>query len=112
MHSKFLLLSLAVAGLAASVLGGPLPFQPSLKARPMASLAGEHTADGAGGSERRKRSFGALHNYVDIVYEKSDYTGEWMLNNCSSEFNCNTVSPHHCNHNVSRTFECSDNQGL
>ena len=101
MHTEFLLLTAVVVSLWACALGVPLDRKPSQEESP---LAGD---DGAG---RRKRGFGALHNYVDTVYDKSDYNGEWYLEDCESIFNCETVSQHHCN-NTGRDYECSDNKG-
>lgn len=63
---------------------------------------------------REKRDYTGQHNYAEVVYDmlqdENNNPGVWKQMNCSSIFNCETVSLHHCTKKKSWFF-CSSNKG-
>ena len=109
MHGDIVLVCLATLALVSSAVAVPLhQLSSPQQARMLSSLADSHAAkEGAG---RSKRDFAPLHNYIDTVFDKTDYGGEWTLENCETIFNCEHVFLLHCS-DKGRDFEFSDNTG-
>lgn len=64
--------------------------------------------------QRERRNYTPIHNYPDTVYshivDDAGDPGVWKKDNCTSLFNCETISPHHCT-KLGSAFYCSNNQG-
>lgn len=108
---RYVLLSLVTLVGVTRICSSPL-YAPQLKTSYSDTAPAAKEAHG----HRERRGYNELHNYPETVFDKiQDEEGnpaEWRIEECSSPFNCGTVSPHYCNEESYPYFYCSDNVGM